>query len=153
MSEALYQIIYISTANDELTLEALLELLSGSQKRNASRQITGFLLHADGKIIQVLEGPEEAVRSLYSIIAADKRHRGVTVMSSRSIMLRDFPEFRMGFKGARSEDFNQELPGSTDAVENRSVSVETSSGLSKMVAIFIRTFAKTTRIDRFESLD
>lgn len=149
MSEELHQIIYISTANDELTEEALLELLSASQKRNAQRQITGLLLHSDGNIIQVIEGPEEATRALYRKIAADPRHRGITVMSSRSIEHRDFPEFKMGFKRAHSKDFKQQLPGFTEVVEERGVSEEQLVGLSKMVATFIRTFARSTHIDRF----
>ena len=149
MSEKLHQIIYISTANRELTEDALLELLSASQKRNAAKEITGLLLHSDGNIIQVIEGPEAAAKSLYEKIAADTRHRGVTLVSSRAITKRDFPEFKMGFKRARSVDFKEQLPGFTDVVERRSVSDEQLAGLSKMVAIFIRTFAKSTKIDHF----
>lgn len=149
MSDALHQVIYISTANPELTEDALLELLSGSQKRNASRKITGLLLHSDGNIIQVIEGPEPAAKALYDKISGDSRHRGVTLISSKSIEKRDFPEFKMGFKRARSIDFKEQLPGFTDVVEKRGVSDEQLAGLSKMVAIFIRTFAKSTKIDHF----
>lgn len=149
MSDALHQIIYISTANPELTEDALLELLSGSQKRNASRKITGLLLHSDGNIIQVIEGPEPAAKALYDKISGDSRHRGVTLISSKPIEKRDFPEFKMGFKRARSVDFKKQLPGFTDVVEKRGVSDEQLAGLSKMVAIFIRTFAKSTKIDHF----
>lgn len=149
MCDKLHQIIYISTANAELSEDALLELLSASQKRNAARKITGLLLHSDGNIIQIIEGPEAAARALYQKIAADSRHRGVTLISSRSIEKRDFPEFKMGFKRARSIDFKQQLPGFTDVVERRAVSDEQLAGLSKLVAIFIRTFAKSTNIDHF----
>ena len=55
----------------------------------------------------------------------------------------------MGFKRARSKDFKQQLPGFTDVVENRGVSDEQLAGLSEMVATFIRTFAKSTKIDQF----
>ena len=151
MSEKLHQIIYISTANRELTEDALLELLSASQKRNAAKEITGLLLHSDGNIIQVIEGPEAAAKALYEKIAADNRHRGVTLISSRSIDQRDFPEFKMGFKRARSVDFKEQLAGFTDVVEKRGVSDEQLAGLSKMVATFIRTFAKSTKIDHFAS--
>lgn len=149
MTEDLHQIIYISTANQALTEDALLELLSASQKRNAARQITGLLLHSDGNIIQVIEGPEASAKALYDKIATDSRHRGVTLISSRPIEQRDFPEFKMGFKRARSVDFKAQLPGFTDVVERRGVSDEQLAGLSKLVAIFIRTFARTTKIDHF----
>jgi len=36
-------------------------------------------------------------------------------------------------------------------VEKRSVTNEQFAGLSRLVATFIRTFAKTTRIDLFEN--
>lgn len=72
-------------------------------------------------------------------------------MSSKPINHRDFPEFKMGFKRARSKDFKEQLPGFTDLVENRGVSEEQLAGLSRMVSTFIRTFAKSTRIDRFEA--
>jgi len=149
MSKDLHQIIYISTANAELSEDALLELLSASQKRNAARQITGILLHSDGNIIQVIEGPEAAAKALYDKIAADSRHRGVTLISSRSIDGRDFPEFKMGCKRARSKDFKAQLPGFTDVVEKGKVSEEELAGLSKLVSTFIRTFAKSTNIERF----
>jgi acylphosphatase len=126
-----------------------LELLSVSQKRNASRQITGLLLHSDGNIIQVIEGPEKEVLKLYEKISADSRHRGVTLMSSRNIEKRDFPEYKMGFKRANRREFEEQLPGFSDVVENGDFSSAQLAGLSKVVATFIRTFAKTTNIDRF----
>lgn len=149
MCSDLQQIIYISTSNAVLTEDVLLELLSESQKRNASRGITGILLHSDGNIIQVIEGPEESTNNLYKKIARDTRHRGVTLMSKKPITQRDFPEFKMGFKRSRSKDFKQQLPGFIDIVEQRGVSEERLAGLSRMVATFIRTFAKSTKIDRF----
>ncbi len=146
---ALHQIIYISTANPELTEDRLLAILASSQKRNAERNITGLLLHADGNIIQVIEGPEDRAKKLYTKIAKDSRHRGVTLISSRPIQERDFPAYKMGFKRTHSQAFKQKLPGFTDVVERRAVTDEQLAGLSKLVATFIRTFAKTTRIDNF----
>lgn len=151
MSTSLHQIMYISTASAEMTDDALLDILSGSQKRNRARGITGLLLHSDGNIIQVMEGPENAVKKLYQTISQDKRHRGVTLMSSQAIEKRDFPEYKMGFKRTISTDYDAEFPGFTDVVEKRSINEAQLAGLSKLVAAFIKTFAKTTRIDRFES--
>ncbi|MEO0508451.1 MAG: BLUF domain-containing protein [Verrucomicrobiota bacterium] len=141
--------MYVSTANAVLTEEALLELLARTQYRNAVKNITGLLLHSDGNIIQVIEGPKETVVELYNKIEADSRHRGVTLLSSRAIERRDFPNYKMGFKRAQPKDFHDNLPGFTDMVENQNFSEEQFAGLSKIVATFIRTFAKTTNIDRF----
>lgn len=149
MNEELHQIIYISTAEPSLTEDALLELLSASQKRNAAKEITGLLLHSDGNIIQIIEGPEAAVNDLYSKIAQDSRHRGVTLMSSKAVQERDFPNFKMGFKRARSQDFKMQLPNFSDIVDAGGISAEELTSYSKLVSTFLKTFAQTTRIDRF----
>jgi hypothetical protein len=146
---ALHQIIYISSANTTLTEDALLEILASSQERNAERELTGLLLHADGNIIQVIEGPQGAVEHLYKKISGDSRHRGVTLITSRPIKQRDFLEYKMGFKRALSEEFEEHIPGFTDVVEKRGITDEALAGLSKLVATFIRTFARSTRIDHF----
>lgn len=150
-NEEIFQIIYISSANDELTEDALLKLLASSQQRNASRGITGILLHSDGNIIQVIEGPREAVETLYVKIAADLRHRGVTLVARKAVLQRDFPDYKMGFKRAKKSDFHEQLPGFTDVVEQKAVSEEQLKGLSTLVATFIRSFAKVTRIEQSKS--
>lgn len=149
MSENLHQIIYISTAESSLTEDALLLLLSESQKRNSAKEITGLLLHSDGNIIQIIEGPEDAAKALYTKIAKDKRHRGVTLMSSKAIKQRDFPNFKMGFKRAQRGDFKMQLPNFSSIVESSNLKAEELDKMSKLVSTFLKTFARTTNIDRF----
>jgi len=149
MSEKIHQIIYISTAEPVLTEDVLLELLSESQKRNAAREVTGLLLHSDGNIIQIIEGPEDATKALYAKISKDVRHRGVTLMSSKAIEQRDFPKYKMGFKRARSKDFKEKIPNFSKIVDQGGLSEEELEGVSKLVTIFLKTFARTTNIDRF----
>ena len=151
MESSLHQIIYISTASPQLTESELMKLLAGSQKRNQAREITGLLLHSDGNIIQVIEGPKNEVDTLYQKIAADSRHKGVTLISTRPIEQRDFPEYKMGFKRTERGTFEQKIPGFTDVVERRNLSEKDLEGVSKLVATFIKTFAKTTNITSFES--
>lgn len=151
MNESLHQIIYISTAEPSLTEDALLELLSESQKRNAAKNITGLLLHSDGNIIQIIEGPEGAAKELFAKIAKDSRHRGVTLVSSKAIVKRDFPNFKMGFKRARSKEFKAQLPNFSSIVEGHSLESEALDEMSKLVSTFLKTFARTTNIDRFGS--
>ncbi len=149
MSHKLHQIIYISTAEPTLTEDVLLELLSESQKRNAARGITGLLLHSDGNIIQIMEGPEGELKELFQKIAKDRRHRGVTLMSSRAIDARDFPNYKMGFKRARSKDFKEHIPNFSKIVDDGCLSPEELEGTSKLVTTFLKTFARTTKLDRF----
>ncbi|WPJ94773.1 BLUF domain-containing protein [Coraliomargarita algicola] len=149
MEEKLHQIIYISTAETTLTESALLELLSESQKRNEARGITGLLLHSDNNIIQIIEGPEDATKALYKKISKDPRHRGVTLMSSKAIEHRDFPQYKMGFKRTSNKELTEHLPCFSQIVDNGALPPEELEGVSKLVTVMLRTFARTTNIERF----
>lgn len=48
--------------------------------------------------MQVLEGPEEAVESLFKTIRADPRHKDVTVLSREQISTRQFANWEMAFQ-------------------------------------------------------
>ncbi len=150
MSESrLHQIIYLSSATEQLTEESLIRLLSGTQKRNASRHITGLLLYHDGNIIQILEGPEAAVKTLYAKIEKDRRHKGISLICSKAIEARDFPDYRMGFKRMKGETLEQEITGFSDLVERGRIDEAELEGLSKIVATFIKAFARSTKVDLF----
>lgn len=144
MSKPYYQLLYFSTANPELTEDALTEILMESQKRNAKREITGLLLHSDGNIIQIIEGKKEAVEALFEKIEHDKRHRGVFVLSRKYVDKRDFPEFKMGFRRPAPEIVETQIPGFADFVERGSIPAHQLEGLSTLVATFLKTFARST---------
>lgn len=148
MSSPIFQLLYLSSATPELTEEALLGILSESQQRNFAKDITGLLLHSDGNLIQIIEGSESTVETLFSKIESDPRHRQVMVLSRKFVEKRDFPEYRMGFKRACSKQLAEKLPGFSDIVENRKLPKATLEGLSKHVSIFLKTFARSTRLER-----
>jgi hypothetical protein len=147
MSSPIFQLLYLSSARPALTEEALLEILSESQQRNAARGITGLLLHSDGSLIQVIEGAERDVEALFSKIERDPRHHKVTVLFRKFVKKRDFPEYKMGFKRASSQQLAEKLPGFSEIVETRRLPKATLDGLSKHVSIFLKTFARSTRLE------
>ena len=67
------QLLYVSNPTSELTPSALDKILTASRANNALLGVTGLLLHIDGGFLQMLEGEEIAVRTLYTRIAADRR--------------------------------------------------------------------------------
>ena len=148
MPTSLFQLLYLSSAKPELTEEALLQILSESQQRNAAIDITGLLLHSDGNIIQVIEGEKDVVERLFAKIEKDTRHHQVIVLSRKLVTQRDFPEYKMGFKRATPQRLAEELPGFSDIVEKRQLPKTTLDGLSRHVAIFLKTFARSTRLER-----
>lgn len=103
----LVQLVYTSGAVNEMTEPELDALLVQSREKNARLGITGLLLYKSGLFIQVLEGSEREVRSLYATIESDVRHRGVTLIFCRPAAKREFPQWRMGF---RRLEMNEPLP-------------------------------------------
>ena len=98
---------YVSSASDYFSEEELAQLLASARSKNARLELTGALLYENGRFIQVLEGPEVAVRALYAKIKADPRHRGFHMVSNEHITVRQFPDWTMGFHSLADSDVSQ----------------------------------------------
>jgi hypothetical protein len=90
-------VIYLSSAINFLSDNELLEILRVARKNNSQQHITGVLLYSQGTFIQVLEGEDEEVDKVFSIIEQDKRHKGIIKMINKPIEKRNFPDWSMGF--------------------------------------------------------
>ncbi|KZC94538.1 MULTISPECIES: BLUF domain-containing protein [Clavibacter] len=90
--------VYTSTATRDLTDDDLAELLRQCVRNNERSGLTGMLLHRDGRFMQVLEGPDDAVRDVFSVIAADTRHSEVRLLLDEPIAERAFPAWKMAFR-------------------------------------------------------
>jgi len=90
-------VVYISSATHLFSDRELLDLLAQAREKNARLDITGMLLYKDGNFMQVLEGPEETVRNLYTTIRADARHHGLLKLMESSVTARTFSEWAMAF--------------------------------------------------------
>lgn len=101
---------YLSSASELLDEPALVQILAESRPRNHERGLTGMLLYSDGNIIQVLEGPDDAVEETFRTISADPRHHGILIALRDPITTRAFPDWSMGFRSVRREELRQ-LPG------------------------------------------
>ncbi len=88
---------YSSVATDSLADDDLRALLDQSRRANAENGITGVLLYRNGYFLQLLEGPDQAVRQKMDTIRHDPRHTKVTVLLEELIEERQFPEWTMGY--------------------------------------------------------
>ncbi|MDJ0367684.1 BLUF domain-containing protein [Hymenobacter sp. H14-R3] len=102
----LYHLIYQSQALGEFGEPALAALLRRGRAHNQANNISGVLLHtADGRFLQVLEGPKTAVRHLYyHVILSDTRHFHCQVISEGACARRSFGGWTMGCRLARPHD-------------------------------------------------
>ncbi len=96
----LYQLLYNSVAAEPMDGAALQAILSGAREHNAAHDITGLLIYEDRtrEFLQVLEGPEAAVKTLYARICNDVRHGHMDVLTEGPIAERGFAGWSMGFR-------------------------------------------------------
>lgn len=100
----MYHLIYVSNAKQNFTDSDLTDLLIKARKNNSNLNITGMLIYRNGNFIQVLEGDEDAVKKLYAMIQADKRHHGTIIMSEGQIPERQFARWAMDFRNYTKND-------------------------------------------------
>lgn len=96
--EALFQLVYESTETDAMTEADLRDLLLSAREKNDDLSVTGLLLYAQGRFLQVLEGPESTVRDLFATIQDDARHTDVEILLTMSTTERTFPDWEMGLE-------------------------------------------------------
>lgn len=97
-------LVYVSAATHSFTPAELETLLEKSRVNNTRDGVSGVLLYRDGDFLQVLEGPEEAVRRTYERISRDPRHGRVIVLDDSEITERNFGAWSMGFRRVSSTD-------------------------------------------------
>lgn len=95
MPEPLLRLVYLSTAtpgNDRGTTQAILQ---ASSIHNPLSSITGVLCSSVSHFLQVIEGPEREVISLYDRVAKDPRHQDPVLLSIELVTERLFAEWSM----------------------------------------------------------
>ena len=110
----LIRTIYVSSAIASFSEPQLKDLLKTSRQNNLAADITGMLVHKDGKFMQTLEGPGDAVRTLVETIRKDPRHHKFTTLMEGPILNRAFGNWSMGFKAITPEILT-EIPGYHDS--------------------------------------
>ncbi|MCL9783595.1 BLUF domain-containing protein [Vibrio sp. S4M6] len=102
--DKLIHLIYVSTATQEMSQEQIYELFTKASLNNQTKEITGLLLHIDGSFLQILEGEQEKVTSLYQEITKDERHTHSKKVLFEEIEERGFANWSMGFAGVTREE-------------------------------------------------
>jgi hypothetical protein len=81
---------------------ALDQILTSARRNNAAAAVTGALLHNHGFFAQVLEGPWEAVQTVFERILLDPRHREVVVLEALETDHRVFADWAMAYTEPRN---------------------------------------------------
>lgn len=97
MPNRVYQIIYTSKTEVDLSDEHLSAILLQAQKNNLANGLTGILLYENKEFLQVLEGSQDAVKGAWARITNDQRHAGVLLLYDGFAAHRSFAKWEMGF--------------------------------------------------------
>ena len=114
MTEQLTFIVYASRAVEPFDHDDLVDLLSQSRENNSRDGITGMLVYRDLDFIQILEGPDAAVRALLERIGRDPRHTDVRVLLEEQTTERKYAAWSMGYEPTVPGDGSD---GAVDALQ------------------------------------
>lgn len=108
MAGGIYRLVYRSalalpggTEEGAAALEAILET---SRRNNAPAGITGALLHSGAQVVQVLEGPLDALEAVFDRIASDLRHTALELLQFTPAAAPCFPGWSMAYVPQRHMD-------------------------------------------------
>jgi hypothetical protein len=94
----MYQLIYVSVATTAWEEEALSLVVQEWAAINEKLNITGVLIYKDQNFMQLIEGDEAVIRSMFDDrIAKDKRHTFVNVIYEGQAPKREFSSWSMLF--------------------------------------------------------
>ena len=77
-------------------------ILVQARRNNPASDITGCLICRQDMYLQLLEGPADAIATLYAKIEADDRHLAVMQLSREAVPTRMFPDWAMRDDPAQS---------------------------------------------------
>jgi len=103
----MHHIIYMSRGVHPMTDHELQRLLQQDRTENERQSITGALVYGDGQFMQIIEGEESVLASLYAKLLNDPRHMNVVKLADKQILQRSFQEWSMGFQTVSGEEFSQ----------------------------------------------
>lgn len=132
-SAPLLSLVYASTASIDFTRTDLQGLLQHSRISNEADSVTGMLLYRRGRFLQLLEGPNDAVRAKMAKIQRDPRHINVRTLLEEDVPARQFPEWTMGY--ATDDALEQvEVPGYRTTFDDLDMIPDTGHDLGPMVS-------------------
>ncbi len=91
------QLIYISKATLSIDFVVITDILMFAIPKNHDKDITGILVYDGVYFIQVLEGDENVLLSLFEKIKTDARHHDIKLFGMKEIEERDFKVWNMGY--------------------------------------------------------
>ena len=144
----IFSLIYSSAAADGCTSDDFRKIAEKASAYNRDAGLTGMLLACEGLVMQFLEGPRTQVETLYEKIKRDPRHQHLSVLSTRTLPEREFPNWNMGFCEVVSADD----PDYIFKLTLQTLNIKTPNDISDLSAALIKSFARSSALERRSGL-
>lgn len=99
-----YQLVYSSSPAKKMMQSNLYIILRNARLKNKRANVTGLLVLTDGSFLQVLEGEENIVKTIFEKIQLDTRHQDITILSEGNVENRAFPNWEMAYASPSARD-------------------------------------------------
>ncbi|MGF1444580.1 MAG: BLUF domain-containing protein [Pikeienuella sp.] len=142
----LVRLVYVSQPAPGLGRADLAAIATHAQRWNGENALTGVLFYDETIFLQLLEGPEEAVKDCIAKIEADPRHGAIhRIISLEPALVRLFPTRTMRFVPLRSLIWQRTR---FDQLSLRNLSQEAAAALpDRLVVLAERAEDKTIRTE------
>ena len=92
-----HTLCYVSSVKSTLTNLDIEHLFRVNKRNNTELNISGILIYNYGNFLQILEGDEQKINTLFSKINQDSRHSNIIKLIDTSIEERIFDSYGSGF--------------------------------------------------------
>lgn len=90
------QLIYASKRTELFSKDTIKSTFLAAQERNNERGISGFVVYSNNCFLQIIEGSEESINTLYNNIVSDSRHTNILLLGFKQLSHRDFEKWNLG---------------------------------------------------------
>lgn len=132
----MYRLAYVSTAHANVASSDLQDILEAAIRNNSAQNVTGVLLYNGINFLQILEGAEKAVKSIYNRICVDARHGHIVTILTESATRRVFDDSPMSLQAVASDV--GKLP--TGVAESSDIDLYLPSGLPTHLRQMLKAF-------------
>ena len=104
--DQLITLLYVSTiASKSDATTTISDIAKEARIRNAKDDVTGLLVFDGDQFVQLVEGPEASMESLWARLQRDPRHTNLKmIFYGRTLAERRFQNWRLGYKTFDSKD-------------------------------------------------
>lgn len=128
----IFQLVYVSRAQQPFTDDELTSLLSKIRPKNQARGVTGMLLYDDRAFLQILEGQKDDLSLLFELIHKDPRHHQIVTILEKPISQRQFGDWSMGFERVDNTQLAS-LDGFNDFFTDKTCLADIDAGRAKKI--------------------